>query len=103
MRLDILFIKFCLDMILGEDLNDVALFCGLGGGDRFKPVPKSELIIFTPLSLGDDDIEATLSEVLGLGMTLAPITDDSNLFPFQVIEICVLVIIDFHLLFLSSV
>jgi len=41
-------------------------------------------------------MEAALSEVLGLGMPLAPIADDGNLFPFQGVEIGILVIIDFH-------
>src|SRR4030043_2477227 len=96
MGFNILFIKFRLDMILGEDLNEVALFGSFGRNDRFKTISKSKLIIFTPLSLGDDDMETTLSQILGLGMPLAPIADDDNLFPFQVFAVGILVIIDFH-------
>ena len=96
MGFNILFIKFRLDMILGEDLNEVALLGSFGCDDRVKTISKSKLIIFTPFSLGDDDIEAALSEVLGLGMPLAPIADDGNLFTFQGVEIGILVIIDFH-------
>jgi hypothetical protein len=93
---DIHFIEFGLDMILGEDLNKIGLFRRLFGSDWFKSVSKSKLIIFTPLPLRDKDVEAAISQVLGLGMPLAPITDNGNLLSLQMVEVGILIIIDFH-------
>jgi hypothetical protein len=82
-REDVGLVDGLLDLVRKQDLDDVGLLGGLGGGDGLEAVLDGQLVVGRALALADDDLGAAVAEVLGLGMALAAVADHGHGLPLQ--------------------
>ena len=48
-------------------------------------------------ALTHHNLDAGITQILGMGMALTAITDDGHGLVFQTIKVCILIVINFHL------
>ena len=84
-------------MLIGqEDHDDVGRGCRFGGGNGFKAVLLRQIVSAPAGALPHNDAHAGITQVLRMGMALAPVADDGHGFALEVVEIRITVIIHFH-------
>ena len=81
---------------MSEDLDYVGTARSLTGCEGFEAMFFRQVIIGGALKFGDDNIQATIPQVLCLGVALAAVANDCHFFPFQHAQIGIRIIIDFH-------
>ncbi len=97
--LDLALVKFSLKVVLGKYLYNVGVSGRLCGAHRLEAVFYGKLVIRCPFKLGNDDIYTAVAQILRLGVSLAPITNYSDLAVFKNFKIRIFVVIDLsHLL-----
>ncbi len=94
-RLDIVLEDTCLLLIRCEDHDDVSFLCSLSCCVNLK----SELLYMVPSLAAfiktDDYIYTAVTKVKSVSVSLAAVTDDSNCFVLEYVDIAVRLIIDF--------
>ncbi len=75
---DVLFVDFGLDLVGQGDGDEVGLFDGVGDGHRVEAVLGGELAVGRVFAVGDDDGEARVAEVLGVGVALGAVAEDGD-------------------------
>ena len=56
-----------------------------------------QFVVGTAGALTHHNLDAGITQILGMGMALAAITNDGNGLVFQTIKVCILIVINFHL------
>ncbi len=67
-----------LELIGDQHHDDVGPFGRLGGVQNFKPGLLGSFIALGALGLGDDYLKAAVTQVLGMGVSLAAVADNSD-------------------------
>ena len=93
-RLDFLFVEVALQLIGDEDVDDVGLLGGVGGADGLEAVADGEVVVLAAGALADDDVDAAVAEVLGLGVALRAVADDGDRLALEGGEVGVFVVIN---------
>jgi hypothetical protein len=83
-----------LKFIRQQNVDHISLLDGIFNRQRLKAMAFGEVIIGTTRSLGDNDIEPAVSQVLSLGMALAAISNDGNRFAGKNGEVGVSFVVD---------
>jgi hypothetical protein len=65
-------------LIRDQNLNQIGLLGCVGRTDRIKTMLPGQFIIFSPGTLADDNIYPGITQILGMGMPLAPIPDNGH-------------------------
>ena len=92
---DVLAVEVALELVGDEDVDDVASFGGVGGAHRLEAVADGEVVVLAAGALANDDLHAGIPEVLGVGVTLRAVADDGDGLALEMIEVGVLVVINF--------
>ena len=71
-----------------------ACFGGVGGAHRLEAVADGEVVVLAAGALADDDVDAAVAEVLGLGVALRAVADDGDGLAFEGGEVGVFVVVD---------
>ena len=83
-------------LVVDQDHNDISLLSGFGNRVNFKTVLDGFLPGFA-VTQANDYIAAAVAQVLGMGMALRTIANDSDLLPLEVFQVAVLFIVHFCL------
>ena len=83
-------------LVVDQDHNDISLLSGFGNRINFKTVLDGFLPGFA-VTQANDYIAAAVAQVLGMGMALRTIANDSDLLPLEVFQVAVLLIVHFCL------
>ena len=92
--LDFVFVEVALQFVGDEDVDDVGLRVGFGGADGLEAVADGEVVVLAAGALADDDVDAAVAEVLGLGVALRTVADDGDRLAFEGGEVGVFVVVD---------
>ena len=93
-RLDFVFVEVALQLVGDEDVDDVGLLGGVGGAHRLEAVADGEVVVLAAGALADDDVDAAVAQVLGLGVALRAVADDGDRLAFEGGEVGVFVVVD---------
>ena len=88
-----IFVESGLVFVWDKDVDDVGLFGQVGGRDRLEAVFDGQLVIGRALEIRNQDVDAAVAQVLGLGVALAAVTDDADGFPAQVRQIGIVIVV----------
>jgi hypothetical protein len=92
-RSDVALVNTGLMLIGDQDMDDVSFLGQFGGRNRFEAVLDGQRVVGGSFELGNDDVDAALAQVLGLGVALAAIADDADGLPGQEAQIGVVVVV----------
>jgi len=90
---DLVLVDLRLDLVLGEDLNDVTLRRCLRGAHGGEPMLDRLVPVRSSRKVADDDVHAAVPEVLSLSVSLAAVTNDCDCLALQYIQICILIVV----------
>jgi hypothetical protein len=96
MRLQVVFIQYGLDVVLGQDLHHLGLFGRLRGGHRLETILFRQLVVRGPRDFGHQHVHPAVPEIEGLGMALGAEADDGHLFPLQDAQIRIRIVVHSH-------
>ncbi|OPZ89632.1 MAG: hypothetical protein BWY75_01081 [bacterium ADurb.Bin425] len=91
-RLDELLVDHGLNMVLGEDLDQVGFLRSRLRVPDFPTVGDGVLVVGRAGQFGDDDFNAAVAQAQGLGAALNPVADNPNLLPVEKRKISVVVV-----------
>ena len=83
-----------MELVGDEDVDDVGLLGGVGGAHRLEAVADGEVVVLAAGPLADDDVDAAVAEVLGLGVALRAVADDGDGLAFEGGEVGVFVVVN---------
>lgn len=84
-------------MLVGQQDHDhISLLGSVSYGHGFETVFLGEIVVRSAGTLGNNDIDAGITQVLSMGMPLTAVTDNGHGFVFQQAQICIFLIINFH-------
>ncbi len=99
-RQDVGLIDLGLDFVRQQDLDEVGLFSGFGGGEQghagLEAVLDGELVVVGALALAHDHVDARVAQVLRLGMALRSVADHGDRLVLEGGQRPVLVRVDLH-------
>ena len=93
-RLDFVFVEVALEFIGDEDVDDVGLLGGVGRAHGLEAVADGEVVVLAARALADDDVDAAIAQVLGLGVALRAVADDRDRLAFEGRHVGVFVVIN---------
>ncbi len=99
-RLDLARVDAGLHRVGQQELNDVALLCGLGRRHRREAVGFGARVVRGALELGDDDADAAVAHVLRLRVPLRAVADDGDRLALERAQVRIVVVV--HLRHVSS-
>lgn len=94
--LDILTIHLRLMLVGQQNHDDVGSSGRFGGGHGSETMFPGKLVVGTARTLTHDDVDAGVTQILGMGMPLAAVADDGNGLALKIIQVGILFVIGFH-------
>ena len=95
MGLDVLLVHIGLLLIVDQDHDDVRSLGRVGGGHNLQAGGLGLGPAFGAVVQADDDVDAALMQVEGVGVPLGAVADDRHGLVLQYAEIAVVLVIDF--------
>ena len=93
-RLDFALEEVALQLVGDEDVDDVGGLGGVGGAHRLEAVADRQVVVLAAGALADDDVDAGVAEVLGLGVALRAVADDGDGLAGEGVHVGVFVVVD---------
>ena len=98
--LDVAFVHGGLHFVRQQDHDQVGLGRGFGSGNRGKAMLFGQFVVGAAGALAHHYLDAGIAQVLGVGVALAAVADDGHGLVFEATEVRILIVINFHLIFL---
>ena len=92
--LDFIAVSVALNFVWQKDIHQITDLCRFGQRNRLEAMADSQIVILAAGTLPDDDGATAVTQVLGLGMALASVTQNGNRFALQQGQVGIVVVVN---------